>query len=109
MSADDIRQAARAELTGYWARAARHPWLWLDPVIADLGLTSMARGRHALRTGELITKSQAVEQADAPAWLIDELRARRRGENVTSPRLRTAFLAWRDARRTITRIQRPDT
>jgi Nucleotidyltransferase domain len=108
MNNDDIRAAARAELTGYWAWAARRPWLWLDPVIADLGLTSMARGRHALRAGDLLTKSQAIEQADAPAWLIDQLRARRRGEHVASPRLRTALVAWRDARRTIARIHSPD-
>jgi len=42
MGDDEVRKAARAELTGYWAWAARRPWLWLDPVIADLGLTSMA-------------------------------------------------------------------
>ncbi|GIH05284.1 hypothetical protein Rhe02_33510 [Rhizocola hellebori] len=106
---DDVRQAARAELTGYWTWAARRPWLRLDPVIADLGFTAMARGRYALRTGELFTKSQTVEQADAPAWLISQLRARRQGEDVTSPRLRTALLAWRDARRTLDRIQRTDT
>lgn len=105
MSDDDIRAAARAELTGYWTWAARRPWLWLDPVIADLGFTSMARGRHALRTGQLLTKSQAVERAHAPAWLIEQLRARRRGVRVTSPRLRTALLAWRDARRTVTRAR----
>jgi nucleotidyltransferase-like protein len=100
MTGDDVRAAARAELTGYWAWAARRPWMWLSPVIADLGLTSMARGRFALRTGDLLTKSAAVEQADAPAWLIDQLRARRHGEDVPSPRLRTALIAWRDARRT---------
>jgi hypothetical protein len=101
MSDDDLREAARAELTGYWSWAARRPTLWLDPVIMDLGLTSMARGRHTLATGELLTKSRAIEQADAPAWLIDQMRARRRGEDVTSPRLRTARIAWRDARRTV--------
>jgi len=63
MSDDDVREAARTELTGYWTWTARRPWLWLDPVIADLGLTSMARGRHTLATGELLTKSQAVERA----------------------------------------------
>ena len=100
MSDNDVREAARAELTGYWAWAARRPWMWLDPVIADLGLTSMARGRYALNNGALLTKSQAVERANAPAWLVDQLRARRRGEDLTSPRLRTALIAWRDARRT---------
>jgi hypothetical protein len=105
MSADDVREAARAELTGYWTWAARRPTLWLDPVIADLGLTSMARGRHTLATGELLTKTRAIEQADAPAWLIDQLRSRRRGEDVTSPRVRTALIAWRDARRTVARAR----
>jgi len=106
MSDDDVRAAARAELRGYWTWAARRPWLWLDPVIADLGLTSMARGRHTLATGELLTKSRAIEQAAAPAWLIAQLRARRRGEDVTSPRLRTAAIAWFDARRTVARARR---
>ncbi|MGN9776670.1 nucleotidyltransferase domain-containing protein [Micromonospora sp. H33] len=103
MSDDDIRAAARAELTGYWAWAARRPWLWLNPVLADLGLTSMARGRYALRNGALLTKSEAIRLADAPNWLIDQVSARRRGEAVSSPRMRTALIAWRDARRTVAR------
>lgn len=105
MSGEQVREAARAELTGYWAWAARRPWMWLDPVIADLGLTSMARGRHALATGELMSKSRAVEKADAPSWLVDQLRARRRGDDVISPRLRTALIAWRDARHTLARAR----
>lgn len=106
MNNAEVREAARGELTGYWAWAARRPWLWLDPVIADLGLTSMARGRHTLATGELLTKTQAIERVAAPAWLIDQLRARRRGEDVTSPRVRTALIAWSDARRTVARARR---
>ncbi|MBO3737575.1 nucleotidyltransferase domain-containing protein [Actinoplanes sp. NEAU-H7] len=105
MSDDAVRAAARDELTGYWAWAARRPWLWCDPVIADLGLTSMARGRHALRTGTLLTKSAAIEQAAAPPWLIAHLRARRRGSPVVSPRWRTALITWRDARRTVREAQ----
>jgi len=101
MTDDDVRRAARAELCGYWARAARRPLWWLSPVIADLGLTSMARGRHALRTGQLLTKTAAIEHAHAPAWLKDQLRARRQGQKVASPRARTALIAWRDARRTV--------
>ncbi|MFD2764685.1 nucleotidyltransferase domain-containing protein [Micromonospora eburnea] len=106
MSTDDVRAAAHAEVTGYWAWAARRPWLWWDPVIADLGLTSMARGRHALRNGELLTKSEAIQRAAGPAWLIGQLAARRRGESVSSPRLRTALIAWRDARRTVAQARR---
>ncbi|MEU5911050.1 hypothetical protein [Micromonospora sp. NPDC047527] len=105
MSDDDIRAAAHAELTGYWAWAARRPWLWLNPTIADLGLTSMARGRHSLSNGELLTKTQAIEQADAPAWLINQLLARRQGKAASSPRIPTAMIAWRDARRTVARAQ----
>ena len=45
VSDDEVREAARAELRGYWAWASRRPLMWLSPVIADLGLTSMARGR----------------------------------------------------------------
>jgi hypothetical protein len=101
VSADDIRAAAFEELTGYWAWAARRPWMWLDPEIADLGLTSMARGRYALRSGDLLTKSRAVRQAAGPQWLAHQLAARRRGESVSSPRWRTAWIAWRDARRTV--------
>ncbi len=101
MTDDDVRRAARAELCGYWAHAAGRPLWWLNPVIADLGLTSMARGRHALRTGQLLTKTQAIEQAHAPAWLKDQLRARRQGQPAASPRVRTALIAWRDARRTV--------
>jgi hypothetical protein len=101
MGPDEVRAAARAELGGYWARAVRRPSMWLDPGMADLSLTAMARGRHALRTGTLLTKSDAIAQIAGPAWLIDQLRARRRGEQVRSPRLRTALISWLDARRTV--------
>ena len=106
MSHDDVREAARVELTGKWAWTVRHPLMWLDPVLADLSLISMARGRHTLRTGELLTKTRAVDEADAPAWLIDQMRARRHGQGVTSPRLRMAVLAWQDARGTVARATR---
>ena len=106
MGPDDVRAASRAELLGYWARAARHPLWWLDPVMPDLGLTSMARGRHALSTGTLLTKTRAIDEAHAPDWLIDQMRARRRGEPVVSPRFRSAAVAWTDARRTVARARR---
>jgi hypothetical protein len=103
---DDVRAAARAELAGYWSLAVRRPWWWWrHPEIADLGLTSMARARHALATGELLSKTAAIERADAPGWLTDQVRARRRGEQVESPRLRAAILAWRDVRRTKARAR----
>jgi hypothetical protein len=75
--------------------------MWRSPVLADLGLTSMARGRHTMAHGTLLTKTAAIDASAAPAWLRAQLHARRRGEPVTSPRWRTAALAWRDARRTV--------
>ena len=100
MGPDEVRAAARAELAGYWSWAARHPRMfWHHPVMVDLGLTGMARARHSIRTGELLTKTAAIEHANAPAWLKDQLRARRRGETVRSPR-RAGYVAWRDVRRT---------
>jgi Nucleotidyltransferase domain len=101
MTDDQVRSAARSELCGYWAWASRRPWMWLDPMIADLGRTSMARARHTVQSGHLLPKTQSIEQAHAPDWLIDQLRTRRRGGHVGSPRLRTAWIAWRDARGTI--------
>ncbi len=103
---EEVRVAARAELSGYWREAARHPWWWLDPVMPDLGLTSMARARYAVSTGQLLSKSRAIDQAAAPTWYVAHMRARRRGESVTSPRLRSAFIAWSDARRTVAHLSR---
>jgi len=98
---DEVGAAAEAELAGYWSYAARRPQMFLRlPVMVDLGLTSMARARYAIATGELLTKTAAIEQARAPAWLRADLRTRRRGGSVKSPRWRAAYIAWWDVRRT---------
>lgn len=103
---DDIRRAAREEVCGYWAEAVRHPAWWiLEPEIAELGLTAMARGRHAVEHGRLLTKTASIQEAAAPAWLRDRLRARRRGDSAPLPRLRTAWIAWNDARRTVASLR----
>jgi hypothetical protein len=106
VSPDDVRRAARAELSGYWREAVRHPWWWLDPIMPDLGLTSMARARHAVSTGQLLGKTRAISEVGAPAWYLAQMRARRRGDVVVSPRLRSALIAWTDARRTVARLGR---
>lgn len=100
VSEEDVRRAARAELAGYWTTAVRRPLWWWDPALVDLGLTTMARARHALATGELLTKTAALETLRAPDWLREQVRARRDGVDVRSPRLRAAAIAWSDARRT---------
>lgn len=106
MTDDEVRAAARAELEVYWARTSRWPWAWLDPELADLSLTAMARARHTVRTGRLLTKTEAIEQLRAPDRLVDQLRSRRCGKPVHSPRLATAWTAWRDVRRTLREIRR---
>lgn len=100
MTDDDVRRAARSELTGYWTLAARRPWWWLDPSLVDLGLLTMARARYTWRTGQLLTKTAAVDLVGAPAPLVADLRARRDGQQVRSPRVSSAWAAWSDARRT---------
>ncbi len=100
MSDDDVRHAAQDELAGYWTPAVRHPWWWLDRSFVDLSLTSMARGRHAMATGTLLTKTASIDLAHVPAWLRRDVRARRDTQPVRSPRVRAAWLAWRDASRT---------
>ena len=111
MSDDDVRRAAQDELTGYWSAAARHPWWWLDTSFVDLSLTSMARGRHAMAAGRLLTKTASIDLAHAPAWLRRDIRARRDGQPLRSPRVRGAWYGWRDAGRTTAaarRQRRPD-
>jgi hypothetical protein len=104
---DAVRNAARAELSGYWSYAARRPLMFRRlPVMVDLGLTAMARGRHAVAAGELLTKTAAIEQARAPEWLRDDLLARRRGETRISPAWRAGYAAWRDVRRTTSAVAR---
>jgi hypothetical protein len=44
------------------ALASRRPLWWLNPTMIDLGLCAMAPG---LRTGELLTKADATNPADA--------------------------------------------
>lgn len=100
MSNEEVRAAARAELSGYWEQASRRPWMWLNREVADLALVSMARARHSIRTGEQLAKTAAVDQVRAPEWVVEGLRARRRGLQTASPRWATAWASWRDTRRT---------
>lgn len=72
--------------------------MWFDPGFADLSLLAMARARRELVSGQLVTQTAAIEDMGGPRWLAEHLRARRRGNPIRSPRLRTAALAWRDAR-----------
>ncbi len=85
VSDHDLRTAVRGELAGYWSTATqwRLPW-WRDSFV-DLGLLTLPRASAALTSGELITKSRAIDQLEAfsvPTRLIEEISRRREGEEV---------------------------
>jgi hypothetical protein len=98
----DVRRAVHDELRGPWLRAVGAPSSWLSPEFAELSLVTMARARHALRTGELITKTEAIRSTA----FSQKLARRRRGEPVPLPRVRIGVRAWTDACLTIARVKR---
>lgn len=60
MGPDDVREAARAELAGYWSRAVRRRAIWEQDVYVDQGVTAVARADLTIRTGRLVTKAEAI-------------------------------------------------
>lgn len=108
MNRDDVRAAVRAELTGYWTWAVRRPWLFLRPDLADLALLSMARARHTGRTGELLTKTEALSGVRAPRAVVDGIRGRRDGGERPRVAPRLAHHAWHDVRRTVREVRAAD-
>ena len=104
MSDADVRTAALEELSGYWSWAARRPWLFLRPQLADLALLSMARIRHTLATGALVSKTEVIAQVRAPQAVVERIARRRTSPGRSFPlALRAGHHAWRDTRRTIAR------
>ena len=62
------------------------PDIWLTDRWVDFGLVTLRRAAAVLHDGELITKSEAIGRlADlgVPAWLSDQIRRRRAGEDVS--------------------------
>jgi len=91
-----VTDAVRAELNGYWTYARRRPWLYASSTFCDLALISMARARVSLRTGQLVTKAQALQDVHAPPELVEQMRQRRSGAVARSPRPRHMWFAWAD-------------
>lgn len=96
-----LRAAARGELSGYWRRATRKPWLWWHDVYVDLGLLTLARAEAAIREDRLITKTEALPRLarfGVPPQLVRQMAARREGLQVPmsrQQRLRRAVRARR--------------
>ncbi|MGX6603590.1 nucleotidyltransferase domain-containing protein [Micromonosporaceae bacterium Da 78-11] len=82
---DQLAEAARTELRGYWLGALRHPRRWRTDLHVDLGLTTVARADVTIAEGRLITKREAIDRLESlgvPAAVADGIRRRRRGETV---------------------------
>ncbi len=90
VSAAQLRDAVRGELTGYWRNAVRRrPLVWLDTTYVDLGLITLARADATLADGRLISKREAIGRlasVGVPDDLAQEIAARRDGVVVHDSR-----------------------
>ena len=80
-----LREAARAELAGYWTTALVKRSIWLEDVYVDVGLTTLARADVTIREGRLLTKTEAIGRLSSlgvPSDLVDEIGCRRAGGEV---------------------------
>jgi hypothetical protein len=86
MGPDDIRSAARTELTGYWRKAVRKRAIWEQDVYVDHGVTTVARADLTIREGRLVTKSTAIAHLESLGLspdIVDQVVRRRAGETVS--------------------------
>jgi hypothetical protein len=85
VSASEVGERTRDELTSYWRPLTYRPRIWLQDRWVDFALVTLARSAAVLRDGALITKSQAIATLGdfgVPPSLADEIRRRRAGEPV---------------------------
>ncbi|WP_194833469.1 nucleotidyltransferase domain-containing protein [Nocardia sp. XZ_19_369] len=85
VTAAELAEAVRRDLSGYWVPALHRPWIWLRDSYIDLSLFTLARAEVTLATNELITKREALSRLDrfhVPAELIEQIRQRREGHPV---------------------------
>ncbi|MFB7494394.1 nucleotidyltransferase domain-containing protein [Streptomyces sp. NPDC056161] len=91
------------DLSSFWRPALDHPDRWLRDVWVDLGLLTLARAHVTLRTGRLITKSEALDvlrDLNAPADVVEDIRRRRYGPPAPAP----APAPWASRRAELTRV-----
>jgi hypothetical protein len=89
------------DLSSYWRPALDHPDRWLKDIWVDLGLLTLARASVTLRTGRLITKSEALDvltELNAPADVVRDIRRRRYGPPAP------ASTTWPAQRAELTRV-----
>jgi predicted nucleotidyltransferase len=100
----ELAEFVRESLGGYWLEATRHRARWRKDIWVDLGMLTYARGVVTLREGRLITKREAIEELarlGAPARVVEDVRARRYGEQPPGG----AFWRARRARQTRTFVR----
>ncbi|PYC76278.1 nucleotidyltransferase [Streptomyces tateyamensis] len=82
---EELARAVRASLMDFWRPALPRWHLWLRDDWVDLGLYTLARATATLRTGELLTKGQALAllpEFGVSTAVLADLRARRYGGAV---------------------------
>jgi hypothetical protein len=110
----DIQAAVLEEMRGYWRRFARKRKRWLEDDTVDHALVVLPRAEAVLVRGDLITKGEAIGRLAGfgiPAALVQEIRIRRAGQEVTlsaAQRLRRAYRARRIMQRGVRRLSRLD-
>ena len=58
----DVLEAMRYNLDGYWAGQARHPYLFLSDYWVDFAVTTLCRILTTIEDGEIIGKSAALQR-----------------------------------------------
>ncbi|MFE0463775.1 nucleotidyltransferase domain-containing protein [Kitasatospora sp. NPDC058965] len=97
----DLAAAVRADLCEFWRPALGRWRRWLRDDWVDLGLFTLARAAATLRSGELLTKGQALLQLPefgVSEVLLADLAARRYGRPVNGH--------WRWKRRRAAEVRR---
>jgi hypothetical protein len=88
------------DLKSFWRPALDHPERWLRDIWVDLGLLTLARASVTLQSGQLITKSEALDvltELSAPTDVVRDVRQRRYGPPAP------ASAEWIDRRADLTR------
>ena len=106
----DLQAAVQEEMRGHWRRIADQWAPWLQDGWIDHGLVALPRAEAVLVSGELISKSEAINRlADfgVPPMLAQQIRHRRDGQQTTLTRtrkVRRAFTARRIMRRGVRKL-----
>lgn len=86
VSLAELQAGVSREMADYWRDRLERDDIWLTDRWVDFGLVTLGRAAALLREGALITKSASISrlgEVGVPAWLADQIRRRRAGEDVS--------------------------